>query len=62
MGKTIKEHLDNLTEVLIKLETVGVRLKQKKCEFLISEIRRIFGSSYFPRQIAANTYQSEGHN
>ena len=37
-GKTTKEHLDNLKEVLTRLETAGMRLKQQKCEFLMSEV------------------------
>ena len=37
-GKTTKEHLDNLTEVLTRLETAGMRLKQQKCQFLMSEV------------------------
>ena len=37
-GKTTKEHLDNLTEVLTRLETAGMRLKQQKCQFSMSEV------------------------
>ena len=37
-GKTTKEHLDNLKEVPTRLETAGMRLKQQKCEFLMSEV------------------------
>jgi len=33
-GKTDKEHLDNLREVLTRLETAGMRLKQQKCAFV----------------------------
>jgi len=37
-GKTDKEHLDNLQEVLTRLETAGMRLKQQKCAFLLPEV------------------------
>ena len=37
-GKTNKEHLKNLGEVLTRLETAGIRLKEQKCAFLLSEV------------------------
>lgn len=37
-GKTRCEHLQNLEEVLKKLEAAGVRLKREKCVFLADEV------------------------
>ena len=37
-GKTTAEHLANLDEVLSRLEEAGMRLKQSKCKFLLSEV------------------------
>ena len=37
-GPTEKEHLETLEEVLQRLETVGVRLKQSKYAFMRSEV------------------------
>ena len=37
-GKTNKEHLENLGEVLTRLETAGMRLKEQKCAFLLSKV------------------------
>ena len=37
-GKTNKEHLENLREILTRLETAGMRLKEQKCVFLLSEV------------------------
>ena len=39
MGKTSKENLENLGEVLTTLETAGVRLKEQKYAVLLSEIK-----------------------
>ena len=33
-GKTDKEHLRNLSEVLTRLESAGLRLKLAKCNFM----------------------------
>ena len=33
-----REHLDNLAEVLKRLESVGMRLKRSKCEFMLPSV------------------------
>ena len=38
-GKTSKEHLENLGEVLTRLETAGMRLKERKYTVLLPEIK-----------------------
>ena len=38
MDKTSKEHLENLGEVLTRLETAGMRLKEQKCAILLSNV------------------------
>ena len=37
-GKTQEEHLSNLNEVLTRLESAGLRLKEKKCTFCKPEV------------------------
>ena len=37
-GKTDTKHLEHLSEVLTRLESAGLRLKQQNCEFLLNEI------------------------
>ena len=37
-GKTQTEHLNNLSEVLSRLEKAGLRLKKNKCVFMMSEV------------------------
>ena len=37
-GATEEEHIKTLDEVLQRLETAGVRLKQSKCAFMKSEV------------------------
>ena len=37
-GKTNKEHLKNLDEVLSRLEWSGLRLKRSKCAFMLPSI------------------------
>ena len=31
MGRTLEEHLDNLSQVLLRLKQAGLRLKLRKC-------------------------------
>ena len=38
IGKTEQEHLENLDEVLSRLETAGMRLKYNKCAFLLPAV------------------------
>ena len=38
MGKTSKEHLENLGEVLTRLEIAGTRLKEQKCAFYCQKL------------------------
>jgi len=40
-GKTDKEHLDNFQEVLTRLETAGMRLKQRKCAFCYQKLNTL---------------------
>ena len=37
-GETEEEHLNTLNEVLTRLESAGVRLKQSKCAFMVPEV------------------------
>ena len=37
-GKTEREHLSNLTEVLRRMDDAGVKLKLKKCVFQAPEV------------------------
>ena len=37
-GATDEEHLRNLDQVLARLEGAGMRLKRKKCEFMLPEV------------------------
>ena len=37
-GATEEQHMQNLDEVLTRLEEAGLRLKQDKCQFLLSEV------------------------
>lgn len=37
-GKTEAEHLQNLEQVLTRLEEAGMRLKQEKCTFLLDSV------------------------
>ena len=37
-GKTIEEHLTNLSAVLQKLSAAGIKLKSEKCSFLLKEV------------------------
>ena len=37
-GTTDKEHLQTLNEVLTRLKSVGLRVKKKKCEFMVNSI------------------------
>ena len=37
-GKTATEHLNNLSEVLAKMQSVGIRLNKKKCHFMLPEV------------------------
>ena len=37
-GKTDSEHLQNLSEVLTRLESAGLKLKRSKCTFMMTEI------------------------
>ena len=37
-GKTEEEHLQNLNEVLSRLEKAGMRLKKEKCKYMVPEI------------------------
>jgi len=37
-GKTDKEYLDDLREVLTRLEAAGMRLKQQKCAFCYQKL------------------------
>ena len=37
-GKTKTEHLNNLAEVLTRLEKAGLRLKQEKCSFMLPSV------------------------
>ena len=37
-GKTEDEHLGNLDQVLTKVEEAGMRLKQKKCSFMLKSV------------------------
>ena len=39
MGKTSKEHLENLGEALTRLEMVGMRLKEQKCAFVLPKVK-----------------------
>ena len=41
-GKTSKEHLENLGEVLTRLETAGMRLKERKYVVLLPEIKYLY--------------------
>ena len=38
MGKSNEEHLVNLSAVLIRLATAGMKLKSDKCSFLLQEV------------------------
>ena len=38
-GASDEEHLKTLDEVLTRLETAGLKLKQKKCAFLLDVIK-----------------------
>ena len=40
-GKSETEHLHNLTQVLNRLQTAGMRLKQQKCAFMLYTLRVI---------------------
>ena len=37
-GRTREEHLANLTEVLRRMSTAGMRLKRDKCQFMLPEV------------------------
>ena len=37
-GSSEREHLDNLAEVLKRLESAGMRLKRSKCEFMLPSV------------------------
>ena len=37
-GESVEAHLRNLEAVLTRLEEAGIRLKKKKCEFLLNEV------------------------
>ena len=37
-GSSEREHLDNLAEVLKRLESAGIRLKRSKCEFMLPSV------------------------
>ena len=38
LGQSDKDHLDNLSTLLSRLETAGMRLKKSKCSFFLSEV------------------------
>ena len=38
-GKTSKQYPENLRQVLTRLETAGMRLKEQKCAFLLPEVK-----------------------
>ena len=37
-GSTVQEHMDTLEQVLSRLEKAGLKLQQKKCTFMVSEV------------------------
>ena len=44
MGTTQEEHLHNLDQVLNHLQTAGLRLKNKKCSFMLPSVEYLHGS------------------
>ena len=40
-GKTKEEHLQTLDTVLTRLEVAGLRLKEKKCSFMLESVEYI---------------------
>ena len=50
-GKTEEEHLTNLSAVLQKIAAAGMRLKSKKCSFLLKEV------GYLGHKISAKRLQ-----
>ena len=46
-GQNKKEHLENLKEVLTRLEMTEMRLKEQKCAFIPSEVK-YFGHRITP--------------
>ena len=37
-GSMVQEHMDTLEQVLSRLEKAGLKLQQKKCTFMVSEV------------------------
>ena len=52
-GHTDQEHLHNLTQVLSRLETAGMRLKREKCAFMLPSV------SYLGHVISAEGLHTE---
>ena len=50
-GKKIEEHLSNLKAVLTRLEESGIKLKRKKCSFLLPSVE------YLGHRISADGVQ-----
>ena len=61
-GKTSKEHLKNLGEVLTRLETAGMRLKEQKCGFLLPEIKYLGHRITSEGQLPTCMHQGESNN
>lgn len=53
-GSSEGEHLNNLTEVLHRLESAGMRLKREKCKFMQASV------SYLGHIISAEGLKTEG--
>jgi len=54
LGKSNEEHLINLSAMLRRLATAGMRLKSEKCSFLLQEVE------YLGHKISAKGYHREG--
>ncbi len=60
-GKSEAKHLNNLEQVLSRLQGVGAHLKKQKCDFMRPSVEHLARTWYFGVGDSANQQESSSH-